>query len=240
MAIVTEEKIAIKTVADEKENTEQNQAYIEVIDLPTKNGYRFIKRVGDIILSTIALIVLLIPMLIIALVIWIDDPKGSPIFLHKRCGKGGKEIKVFKFRSMKAGAENLDSLLTPEQIEQYKKEFKIENDPRVTKVGKVIRKTSLDELPQFLNIFIGNLSFVGPRPLLEEETYIYGRDRDLLLSVKPGLTGYWQAYARNGASYTSGERQKMELYYVRNCSVGLDIKIMFKTVETVVTRTGAQ
>lgn len=109
---------------------------------------------------------------------------------------------------------------------------------RVTGIGKILRKTSLDELSQLINIIKGDMSIVGPRPVLLEETYLYGADRDRLLSVKTGLTGYWQAYARNNADYESGERQRMELYYIDNMSPWLDIKIIFKTVEAVVRKTG--
>ena len=125
-------------------------------------------------------------------------------------------------------------------MEQYRTEFKIDNDPRITKIGNVLRKLSLDELPQLFNILKGDISIVGPRPIVEKETQIYGKDVEKLLSVKPGLTGYWQAYARNNATYESGERQKMEMYYVDNNSLWLDIKILFKTVISVLKKEGAQ
>ena len=124
---------------------------------------------------------------------------------------------------------------------QYQKEFKIDNDPRITKMGKFLRVTSLDELPQLWDIFVGKLSVVGPRPLVKNEIELYYSDsKELFLSCKPGLTGYWQAYARNDATYESGERQKMELYYVNNRSLWLDIKILFKTVFSVLSRKGAK
>ena len=134
----------------------------------------------------------------------------------------------------------LEKILTPEQLEQYVKEFKIDNDPRITKIGGFLRKTSLDELPQLINILKGELSIVGPRPIVEKETEIYGSDIAKLLSVKPGLTGYWQAYARNNATYESGERQRMEMYYVEHCSLWLDIKILCRTVFSVIRKDGAQ
>ncbi len=136
--------------------------------------------------------------------------------------------------------KNLEKLLTPEQLEQYRTEFKIDNDPRITKIGNVLRKLSLDELPQLFNILKGDISIVGPRPIVEKETQIYGDDVGKLLSVKPGLTGYWQAYARNNATYESGERQKMEMYYIDNNSLWLDIRILFKTVFSVLKKEGAQ
>ncbi|MGN1106601.1 MAG: sugar transferase, partial [Huintestinicola sp.] len=148
----------------------------------------------------------------------------------------GKPIKVYKFRSMKRDADDMGKYLTPEQQAEFKKEYKLKNDPRVTKVGRVLRRTSLDELPQiFLNVLIrGNMSVVGPRPVVNEETFLYGSARDAFLSVKPGLTGYWAAYADKDTSYEDCSRQKMELYYVKNRSALLDLKIIFKTAATVV------
>lgn len=207
--------------------------------------YTAVKRVFDFISSLLLSCVLLVPFIIIAAVIMIADP-GNPFYMHKRVGCGGKEIKIVKFRSMKKNADNLECSLTEQQIEQYKKEYKIDNDPRLIPygIGNFIRRTSIDELPQILvNIcMLGNMSVVGPRPILEEELktkYTHSEQR-MFLSVKPGLTGYWQAYARNNAGYESGERQKMELYYVKNRSAKLDIKILFKTVETVIKKTGAK
>ena len=201
--------------------------------------YLFIKRLLDICLSLGAIIVLS-PVLLILTVLVIADDGGSPFYGHKRVGKNGNYVTIYKFRSMRQDAGDLAKLLTPEQLEQYRREFKIDNDPRITKIGNFIRKTSLDELPQLFNILFGSLSVVGPRPIVTEETKIYGDEIGKLLSVKPGLTGYWQAYARNNATYESGERQKMEMYYVDHASLLLDIKIVFKTFSSVLKREGAQ
>ena len=155
---------------------------------------------------------------------------------------------------MKKGADNLEKMLTPEQLEIYKKEYKLDDDPRLigykkegdgTKCfGAKIRSTSIDELPQILfNICIlGNMSVVGPRPILEDELHenYSPEEQKMLLSAKPGLTGYWQAYARNNVGYENHERQDMELYYVKNQSIWLDIKIIFKTVEAVICKRGAK
>ncbi len=201
--------------------------------------YLFIKRSVDIILSGIAIIILSPLFLLLMILVMLDDG-GSPFYGHVRIGKKGKRIRVYKFRSMRQDAGNLDKLLTKEQLEQYKREFKIDNDPRITSIGNFLRKSSLDELPQLFNIFSGSLSIVGPRPIVEAETKIYGDDIAKFLSVKPGLTGYWQAYARNNATYESGERQQMEMYYVEHKSLWLDIKIIFKTFSSVIKREGAQ
>ena len=142
---------------------------------------------------------------------------------------------------MKKNADKLENMLTPEQLEQYKREYKLDDDPRVTKLGKFLRKTSLDELPNIWAIFTGKISVIGPRPLVKKEIEEkFGKDADKLLSVKPGMIGWWAANGRSNCTYESGERQKLELYYVEHCSVGLDIKIIFKTLIGVFKRTGAK
>ena len=202
--------------------------------------YAFVKRAFDIVASAAALIILSPIMLIAAILVYVDDP-GKVFYGHVRIGKNGKPFKMWKFRSMYMNADKMIGLLTPEQAKQYYTEFKIDNDPRITKIGNILRKTSLDELPQLFNVLCNDMSLVGPRPLIESEIQTYYEDtHDVLLAVKPGVTGYWQAYARNNATYQSGERQKMEMYYVRNASLWLDIKILFKTVESVLSKQGAK
>lgn len=204
------------------------------------NFYRAIKRMFDIAVSAVAIFFLLPVFLIISMLVFLDDP-GNVFYGQVRVGKNGKMFKMWKFRSMHKDSDSMIEKLTPEQIEQYHTEFKIDNDPRITKIGNFLRKTSLDELPQLFNVLFNDMSLVGPRPLLksEIETY-YANSFQTLLSVKPGVTGYWQAYARNNATYRSGVRQKMELYYVRNASVWLDAKILCKTVIAVLKREGAK
>lgn len=207
--------------------------------LKTKS-YLFIKRLFDFLASLAALILLSPLMLILAILVYLDDP-GKVFYGHLRIGKNGKPFKVWKFRSMYMNADKMIDLLTPEQAKQYYTEFKIDNDPHITKIGNFLRKTSLDELPQLFNVLCNDMSLVGPRPLIESEIQTYYADMyDTLLAVKPGVTGYWQAYARNNATYQSGERQKMEMYYVHNASLWLDIKILFKTIGSVLKKQGAQ
>ena len=226
------------------ENTElsENLYYAETQfskRLKTKS-YLFIKRLFDFLASLAALILLSPLMLILAILVYLDDP-GKVFYGHLRIGKNGKPFKVWKFRSMYMNADKMIDLLTPEQAKQYYTEFKIDNDPRITKIGNFLRKTSLDELPQLFNVLCNDMSLVGPRPLIESEIQTYYADMyDTLLAVKPGVTGYWQAYARNNATYQSGERQKMEMYYVHNASLWLDIKILFKTIGSVLKKQGAQ
>lgn len=198
--------------------------------------YDFVKRVFDIVCSLIGLIVLS-PVFIIISILIKTTSEGPVFFAHKRVGKGGKTIKIYKFRSMVTNAEELIKQFTPEQKAEYEKNFKLEKDPRVTKVGNFMRKTSLDELPQLINILKGDISVVGPRPVMDVETKIYGNYRNMLLSVKPGLTGFWAANGRSHTTYT--RRRAMEIYYVKNRSVLLDLKIIFKTFISVFKREGA-
>ena len=163
--------------------------------------YRFFKRLQDIVLSLVALVVLFPVMLIVALVIVIEDPSAGPIFVQKRVGKNGKIFKFYKFRSMCANAEDkLDSLLS--QNEMDGPVFKIKDDPRITKVGRIIRKVSIDELPQLWNILKGDMSIVGPRPGLPREYEQYGPYEMQRLYVTPGLSCYWQITPhRNNLSF---------------------------------------
>lgn len=201
-----------------------------------KKIYIRVKRTLDIILSIIALVLLSPVFLIISIAIKLDS-KGKVIFKHKRIGKNGKEIYIYKFRTMVENAQEVMKTFTPEQMKEFKENYKLANDPRITKVGNFLRKSSLDELPQLLNILKGDLSIIGPRPIIEEELERYGEKKTLFLSVTPGLTGYWAANGRSCTSYE--DRMKMELYYVENISFKLDMKVFFKTVISVIKRQGA-
>jgi len=243
MDTMTQPEVVDENISKEK---------ITGFELKEKPVYDFFKRVFDILASFFATIILIIPMVIISLVIVLKD-KGNPFYFHKRIGKNGNSLRVCKFRSMKIGADNLEKMLTPEQLAEYRKEYKLKDDPRLIGYkkpgdgkncfGSKIRCWSLDELPQITyNILIkGDMTIVGPRPIIEDELsdHYSEEERKVLLSVKPGLTGYWQAYARNNVGYENGKRQKMELYYVKNRSTWLDIKILFKTVGTVLFGKGA-
>lgn len=212
---------------------------LPAIHYQRKPLYEMMKRLMDIVCSLLALIVLSPVFLITALLIKRED--GGPVLYRaQRVGRYGKRIGVYKFRSMKVNAERLEDMLTPEEYAEYKRNFKLENDPRITRIGNIIRKTSIDELPQLVNILRGDISIVGPRPVLEEETQLYGKNRSLLLSVKPGLTGLWQAKGRSNVTYETGERQKMELTYIGERSMVFDVKIILWTVLAVLKMDGAQ
>ena len=202
----------------------------------SKKVYIKIKRVIDVILASVALILLSPLFAIIAIAIKIDS-KGPVFFAHKRIGKNGKIIKLYKFRSMVINAEELIKSFTPEQMREYKENYKLTNDPRITKVGKFLRKTSLDELPQLINIINGDLSIIGPRPVVADELEKYGVNKDKFLSVTPGLTGYWAANGRSNTTYE--QRMEMELYYIDNLSLKMDIKVFFKTILSVLKKEGA-
>lgn len=194
--------------------------------------YLFWKRVFDVSLSLLALVVLLPLLLLTALVIYIDDPNGSPIFSQVRCGKDGKTFKLYKFRSMCIGAEAMLGNLI-KQNEMSGPAFKIKNDPRITRVGRFIRKTSIDELPQLINILRGDMSIVGPRPPLPREVAMYNEVQMLRLSVKPGLTCYWQIQPnRNQISFD--DWVQLDLCYIRERNLWLDWKIICKTFKVVI------
>lgn len=204
--------------------------------LGRRTPYKIVKRISDAILATIGLILLSPIFIIIGLAIKIES-KGPVFFKHTRIGKNGKIIKIYKFRSMVENAEDLIKKFTPEQMKEYKENYKLTNDPRITKIGNLLRKTSLDELPQLINIIKGELSIIGPRPVVSEELEKYGVNAEKFLSVTPGLTGYWAANGRSCTNYE--DRMKMELFYVDNISLKLDIKIFFKTILSVIKREGA-
>ena len=204
-----------------------------------KPVYFFVKRVIDIVLSLCGLIVLSPVFLLIAILIKKDDG-GDVFYKHKRIGHMNQDIYLYKFRSMTSKYKTFDEFyqtLSIEQKEEWDENFKLENDPRITKIGKFLRKTSLDELPQLLNIIKGDLSIIGPRPVVTEELQKYGVNMEKFLSVTPGLTGYWAANGRSTTTYE--QRMEMELYYVDNISFKLDLKIFFKTILSVIKKEGA-
>lgn len=173
------------------------------------------------------------------LFIWLDSP-GSIFYKQTRIGQFGKHIKVWKFRTMKENAEEELEKDLAEHEDLYREWIanrKLKNDPRVTAVGSVLRKLSLDELPQLWNVVKGEMSLVGPRPIVDSEVSNYGDCFSLYLRVKPGMTGFWQVSGRNNVSYE--ERVRLDEYYVRNWSIWLDIYILFKTIPAVITASGA-
>ncbi|MBQ6816119.1 MAG: sugar transferase [Clostridia bacterium] len=200
--------------------------------IPNKNPiYLFLKRGQDIFFSLLAIITLLPVLLLISLIIVLDDPSGSPIFCQVRCGKNGRPFRMLKFRSMRKGAEDdLKNLLVSNEMDGPV--FKIKDDPRITKFGKFIRKTSLDELPQLFNILIGDMSIVGPRPALPREVDFYNTYHNQRLLVRPGLTCIWQIQPlRNSINFE--DWVNLDIEYINKQSFLLDLKIIFKTISAV-------
>lgn len=204
--------------------------------LHTKKGYWILRRGQDILFSALALLVLLPVMAIVALVIYCDDPHGSPLFAQVRCGRDGKLFKMYKFRSMYVDAEErLKDLLKDNEMDGPA--FKMKDDPRITRVGGFIRKTSLDELPQLLNILKGDMSIVGPRPALPREVEQYDELQKQRMYVTPGLTCYWQIQPkRNEISFD--DWMALDLKYIQERSFWVDWKIIFKTIGAVLNKEG--
>ena len=195
----------------------------------------FIKRCADIVGSIIGIIIMSICMIFVAPAIKLDSP-GPIFFKQKRVGKGGRFFYIYKFRSMYVDAEERKKELAAEN-EMQGLMFKVTDDTRITKVGKFLRKTSIDELPQFINVLKGDMSLVGTRPPTIDEFKQYAGHHKRRLTMKPGITGMWQAYGRNTVTDFE-DVVKMDLQYIDNWSLSLDIKILFKTVFTVLKETG--
>ncbi|MBQ6355044.1 sugar transferase [Candidatus Saccharibacteria bacterium] len=211
---------------------------------PLMGGARIAKRATDIILGTIAFAIALIPMLIIWIIVKLSDPKNPALYSEYRLSRYNKRVKIYKFRSMSPEYSGMspekafEKMGKPELIEQYRSNGDyLKNDPRITKIGRVLRKTSLDELPQLWNVIKGDISLVGPRALVPGELKDYG-DRSLLLSVKSGLTGLAQVSGRRDISFE--ERRALDLYYIQNWSLLRDFQIMLRTIGTVLFRKGAK
>lgn len=209
----------------------------------------FVKRSLDMIGASILLILLAPLFAVLALAIKISDPAAPVFYGHRRVGKGGKPIKVIKFRSMNHNFATGDGTPFATPIEAYAamgrhdlcEEFalshKVASDPRITTIGRFIRRTSLDELPQIVSALTGDLSLVGPRPITNEEVVRWGDGADVLLAVKPGITGLWQVSGRSDVSFE--QRVQLDLNYVRHWTIWLDLKILLKTVPAVLHRRGA-
>lgn len=195
------------------------------------------KRLFDVVASCLALVLLSPVLLITAIAIKIETPKGKILFHQPRIGWRGKEFSCHKLTSMVPDAEKQLEMLTEEEKKEFAETFKLKHDPRITKVGRFIRRTSIDELPQLWNVLIGEMSLIGPRPPLLVERDAYGEHLEKVMSVRPGITGYWQVHGRSDTDF--GERIRMAEYYVDHCGFKLDIQILFETVKVVLTGKGA-
>lgn len=206
----------------------------------TKTSNYILKRIFDICFSLLGMIVILPVSLIICICILIESPGAAPIFKHYRVGRMGKLFPCYKFRSMIPHAqEKLKDYLAknPEAQREWNTFYKLKNDPRITKVGKILRKTSLDELPQIINVLKGEMSLVGPRPIIKDELHYYGKNVRDYYSVLPGITGMWQANGRSDTGYA--ERVSLDVWYIRNWSIWIDIALICKTIKAVFCGKGA-
>ena len=202
--------------------------------------YLSLKRVFDILMSIIGLLLLIPIAIFIKIAYMLNGDFHSIFFVQERIGKKGKLFKFYKFRSMVPNADEiLFRTLEIDKImaEEYQKNKKLKNDPRITKVGRFIRKTSLDELPQFINVFLGDMSLIGNRPYLPREKNDMGTYYEDIIKTKPGLTGYWQVSGRSNTTFK--ERLKFEQEYSKCAGLRLDLKIFFKTFSVVLFRKGA-
>ena len=205
--------------------------------LAHRYGYRFVKRIFDIAFSLLVFALFWWLYVIVAIAIKIDDPAGPVFFVQERMGKNGVPFKMFKFRSMYADAEERLAELK-DLNEKDGPVFKIKDDPRITRIGHFIRKTSIDELPQFFNVLLGNMSIVGPRPALRRETDLYTPHQRERLLVKPGITCYWQT-RKNRDEIGFDEWVDLDLLYINQCSAWADFKLVIQTVGCVLTAQGS-
>lgn len=203
--------------------------------------YLICKRIADIIFGLIGTVIFALVWIFVKFAFLCSGDIGTVMFMQERIGKNGKPIKIFKFRSMIKNAEEiLDRYLAEneearQEYEQYKK---LKDDPRITPVGKFIRAYSIDEIPQFINVLIGNMSLIGPRPYLMREKEDMGEAYDTIITCKPGITGYWQVNGRSNTDFN--ERLELEKFYARNRGFRMDLKIFFKTFYKVIKKEGAE
>jgi len=199
---------------------------------------RLTKRIFDFLMAGILLVLLSPVLILIALALKFEG--GSVLFAHQRLGKNGRKFNCYKFRSMVLDAEQrLEALLqeNPALKSQWDKEHKLKADPRISKLGHFLRRTSLDELPQLFNVLKSEMSLVGPRPIVQEELQKYGLEKSYYLMVRPGMTGLWQVSGRNDVDYET--RVYLDVWYVKNWSLWYDLALLFKTVKVVMSRSGA-
>lgn len=229
----------MSAVNNDAETTKYNETAFR--NLTWDRGFVFnaTKRSMDVVASLIGLILLSPVFLVLAILIKVEDSKGPVFFKQKRFGRNSNMFNIYKFRSMATNAEQRlkeDPVLYEKYVANN---YKLEQneDPRITSIGRFLRKTSLDELPQLLNVLKGEMSLVGPRPIVAQELKEYKDRKDDLLSVKPGVTGYWQVSGRSDVGYP--ERVDLELYYIYHRTIWLDIRILFSTVVSVLLKKGA-
>lgn len=211
-----------------------------VVKERSKVLYKVIKRTFDIVVSLVGCIFLLPIIIIVKISYLISKDYNSIFYTQTRIGKNGKEFKLYKFRSMIPNADKVLKKLLKNPIykDEWERNQKLENDPRITKMGKILRKTSLDELPQMINVLKGDMSMIGPRPLVKGELDAHHGNHAIYESVRPGISGWWAVNGRSATTYE--KRLELEYYYCENCCLILDIKCFFMTITTVLHKRGAK
>lgn len=232
----TENISAIQTATKAAAINNSDAVWLNQDKINAQVGYLFIKRIFDIVASFAALFILSPLFLVIAILIKLEDPQGPVFYSQFRVGRNGKKFRMYKFRSMCVDADKkLKDLLAKNEVEGAM--FKMKDDPRITRVGKWIRKTSVDELPQLWNVLHGDMALVGPRPPLPRETATYSEYDKQRLYVQPGCTGLWQVSGRNDVGFH--EMVALDIQYIKTRNLWVDIKIMFKTVGIMIHPNGA-
>ncbi len=233
---ISEEAIDnVRKIIKVQENIRETKKIFSLLNIQ-----KAIKRAFDIFVGIVGSI-FLIPITGLIYILGKILKEDGPVFYKQdRIGKDGKHFKIYKYRTMIVDADRvLEKYLeeNPERKKEFEANQKLTNDPRITKLGRILRKTSMDELPQLINILKGDMSLIGPRPIVDREVPLFGDSMKIVHSVRPGITGYWAVNGRSGTTYK--QRVQMERYYAENFSLWLDIKIFFKTFITVIKREGA-
>ncbi len=217
-----------------------NKENVKIILKVKELGYNIIKRLFDVLVGMIGMIFVIIVAIIYKIIAIITGDFKPIFYCQNRIGKNGKEFKLYKFRTMIYNADEVLKELLKKS--KYKKEWnkyqKLSNDPRITKIGHILRKTSLDELPQFINVLKGNMSLIGPRPLLKGELDAHNGNHNIYEAVRPGISGWWASHGRSKTTYE--ERLELEYFYVKNKSLLLDLKCIFCTIKAVIWKSGAK
>lgn len=221
---------------------QNEEIYEEKIEIKKKLFYRFIKRLIDIIGGLVGVIILIPMTIAIYIANKLSKQNNGPLFYEQlRIGKNGKIFRIYKYRTMVVGADKILKKYLDDNEEariEFTEKRKLSNDPRITKLGKFLRKTSIDEFPQFINVLKGDMSIIGPRPLVEGELDEHNGNHEIYESVRPGISGWWAVNGRSDTTYE--ERIKLEYYYAENFGLWLDIKCIIKTVISVVKKKGAK
>ena len=222
------------------DNASKNKNNTGVLHKINRGLYFGIKRIFDLLCALVGSLLLLPVAIVTKIAYLISGDKKSILYTQKRIGKNGKIIHIYKFRSMVYNADEVlkELLKQPEYKKEWDLNQKFENDPRITKIGNILRKTSLDELPQFINVFKGDMALIGPRPLVEGELDAHNGNHKIYESVRPGISGWWACNGRSATTYE--KRLELEYYYCQNCSFLLDIKCIFKTIGAVIFKKGAK